>query len=52
MLFSLFAVKKARPHLASMPIHTERNTGQSSIPTGIHGKKNAVQNRGARPARP
>ena len=40
MLFSLFAVKKARPHLASMPIYTERNTGQSSIPIGIRwGKK-------------
>jgi hypothetical protein len=31
MLFSLFAANRAQ---ASMPIYTERNTGQSSIPTG------------------
>jgi hypothetical protein len=32
MLSSLFAAKRAQRQLASMPIHTERNTGQSSIP--------------------
>jgi hypothetical protein len=39
MLFNRVTAKRAQRQLASMPIHTEQNAGQSSTLTGTRGDK-------------